>query len=273
MSKFLNNSEEISTRMGEKIMKNILSCNIGSYGKYRDGAYEHLAKIGVKRVEIGAPALADVEKVRAELERYGLSATTVSAGCNVADENVAQSFVAAVDSADAMGAKVIFTSVHAGELDKAIVYDRLRKVGDVAAKKGITVAMETHPDLIHNGDIALETMKGVNHPNIRVNFDTGNIYFYNEGLTAVSEVKKIAKYVAGVHLKDTDGKPRSWCFPTFGKGVVDFAEVFKILNGIGFYGPFTMEIEGVHGEELTREEAQRRVTESVEYLRKLGCID
>ena len=44
-------------------MQNILSCNIGSYGKYRDGAYEHLVQLGVKQVEIGAPALADVEEV------------------------------------------------------------------------------------------------------------------------------------------------------------------------------------------------------------------
>ncbi|MBC8229283.1 sugar phosphate isomerase/epimerase [bacterium] len=252
---------------------NILSCNIGSYGKYRDGAYEHLVKIGVKHVEIGAPAVADAEKVREELARYGLSATTVSAGCDVADENVAKNFAPAVESAEIMGAKAIFTSVHAGELDRAIVYDRLRQVGDVAAKKGIKVGMETHPDLIHNGDIALETMKGVNHPNICVNFDTGNTYFYNEGKTAHGEVAKIAEHVASVHLKDTNGKLRSWCFPTFGTGVVDFAEVFQILNGIGFHGPFTMEIEGCHGENLTKEETELRVAESVEHLRKIGCID
>ena len=254
-------------------MQNILSCNIGSYGKYRDGAYEHLAQIGVKHVEIGAPALADVEKVRSELERYGLSATTVSAGCNIADENVAQDFASAAESAEQMGAKAIFSSVHAGELDRAIAYDRLRQVGDVAAKHGVPVVLETHLDLIHNGDVALETMRSVNHPYIRVNFDTGNIYFYNEGLTAEGELAKIAEYVAGVHLKDTDGKPRSWHFPTFGTGVVDFASVFRILNDIEFYGPFTMEIEGVHGEDLTREETYQRVAQSVEHLRSLGCVE
>ena len=45
--------------------------------------------------------------------------------------------------------------------------------------------------MAHNGDIALETMKAVDHPNIRINFDTGNVYYYNHDVTAVAEVQKI----------------------------------------------------------------------------------
>lgn len=253
-------------------MKNIIACNVGSYGKYRDTAYDHLPKIGLKHVEIGAPALADAEKVQAELQKHSLSASTLMGKCDVADENVAENFKETLEVATKMGTKVIFVSVHAGEIPKPVVYDRLRQVGDNAAKYGIKVAMETHPDLIQNGDIALETMQGVNHPNIRVNFDTANIYYYNEGTTAVAELSKIAKYVAGVHLKDTNGKPRTWYFPTLGEGVVDFPEVFRILNAVGFHGPFTMELEGIEGENLNLEQQQQRVQKSVEYLRSIGAF-
>ena len=36
-------------------MKNIIACNLNSYGQFGEGAYPHLAKIGLTNVEIGAP--------------------------------------------------------------------------------------------------------------------------------------------------------------------------------------------------------------------------
>ena len=70
-------------------------------------------------------------------------------------------------------------------------------------------------------------MKGVNHPNVRINFDTGNIYFYNQNTDVVAELRKIIDYVASVHLKETDGGYESWNFPALGKGVVDFPAVHQ----------------------------------------------
>lgn len=250
---------------------NLLACNIGSYGKYRDAAYSHLPTIGVTHVEIGAPPLNELDRVKAELTRHGLSASTVMAGIDIKSDDAGEKFIPALDAAVALGARIIFVSVHAGELDKQVVYRRLRGVGDEAAKRGITIGMETHPDLITNGDVALETMRGIDHPNIRVNFDTGNIYFYNHNTDSVTELKKIIDYVASVHLKDTNGGHRTWNFPPFGKGVVDFKTVFQLLNDRGFHGPFTMEIEGVDGDNLDQEATCRRVAESVDHLRRIGC--
>ena len=99
-----------------------------------------------------------------------------------------------------------------GEAGRNVVYDRLRAIGENAAPFGIKVCLETHPDMAHNGDIALETMKAVDHPNIRINFDTGNVYYYNHDVTAIKEVQKIIEYVGAVHLKDTNGGYRTWNF-------------------------------------------------------------
>ncbi|MCZ6677590.1 MAG: sugar phosphate isomerase/epimerase [Candidatus Poribacteria bacterium] len=254
-------------------MGNIIACNLGSYRQFRAGAYQHLAQIGLTNVEIGAPAPEDVDKVLAELKSHGLTATSVAAPCDVQDANAVTDFQTTLDVANQVGVQVIFVSVHAGEHDRNVIYERLRQIGENAAPLGIKVCLETHLDLAHNGDVALETMRSVNHPNICINFDTGNVYFYNHNVTAVGELQKIINHVGAVHLKDTNGGYRTWHFPALGEGVVDFKAVFQTLNDTGFYGPFTMELEGIEGEELDETGAQNRVAKSVDYLKNIGVMD
>ena len=242
-------------------MENILSS--------RTGSHEVLQKLGVKGVEIGLPKPEDVDKLKAELKKHDLTALSISGGIDVVDEDGIDKFDTLLNGAISMGSKIIFVSAKASEdIPREVTYERLRKIGDKAAAHDVTVCIETHPILCHNGDEALKTMKGVNHPNIRLNFDTANIYYYNENVDAVVELKKVAKYVGAVHLKDTDGAPKSFKFPPLGEGIVDFPEVFRILNELGFHGPFTFELESTKGEEMAA-----ALEKSVNHLRETGCID
>ena len=253
-------------------MKNIIACNLGSYRQFGANAYTHLAEIGLTNVEIGVPADDAVDKLQSDLEAHGLTATSLLGRCDVQSETVVTDFQRTLNIANQMDVKVIFVSVHTGETDKSVVYERLRAIGENAEPLGVRVCLETHPDMAHNGDIALETMKGVNHPNIRINFDTGNVYYYNHDVNAVTEVEKIIDYVGAVHLKDTNGGYRTWHFPTLGEGVVDYKAVFQTLNDTGFYGPFTMELEGIEGENLDEAGVQARVADSLQHLKDIGVI-
>ena len=134
-------------------MENIIACNLGSYRQFRDGAYAHLAEIGLTNVEIGVPAADAVDALRAELNAHGLTATSLLGSCDVQSETVVSDFQTTLDIASQMEVKIIFASVHAGDTDLNAVYDRLRAIGENAAPAGIKVCLETHPDLIHNGDI------------------------------------------------------------------------------------------------------------------------
>ncbi len=253
-------------------MANIIACNLGSYRQFRAEAYAHLAEIGLTNVEIGVPSAESVEAVRVELTGHGLTATSLLGSCDVQSETVVTDFQATLDIADKMDVKIIFVSVHAGDADRNAVYDRLRAIGENAAPAGIKVCLETHPDMAHNGDIALETMNAVGHPNICVNFDTGNVYYYNHNVTAVAEMQKILAHVGAVHLKDTNGGYRTWHFPTLGEGVVDFKTVCQTLNDADFYGPFTMELEGIEGENLDEAGVKARVADSFQHLKDIGVI-
>ncbi len=115
-------------------------------------------------------------------------------------------------------------------------------------------------------------MEHVAHPNVRVNWDTANVHYYNEGIDEIAELRKTLEFVGGVHLKDTNGGFHAWHFPVLGQGVVDYVAVFRILNEAGFHGPFTLELEGIEGVELDEEGSKAQVADSVAYLRRIGVV-
>ena len=258
-------------------MSNLLSCNldiIGSYGNYPDTAFSHLQKIGVKYVEIPVPPVERAGATQEVLSYFDLSAASLVIQGKIEREQIADDLLPGFQTAENMGVKIVFISVKAGDIPLETVYTRLRKVGDAAASHGVTVALETHPDLCENALVALRTMDAVDHPNIRLNFDTANVFYHNKGdVDGVADLSKIAKYVVSIHLKDTRGGYRNWQFPTLGEGIVDFKGTFRVMNEIGFHGPFTMELEGVEGEELNLRRQHERVEKSVEHLRDIGAID
>lgn len=253
-------------------MSNLISCRPESFGRYADRAFETLPGLGIKFVEIRVPAPEQREQTAQELARHGLKAASVGFYTKVQDTDFLEQMRQAVDTAVALGASVMFTSQHSGETPRQDVYARMRQAGEIAAQQGITIAMETHPDLCQNAHNAAETMQGIAHPNVRVNFDPANVYYYNEGVNAVNELRQIASYVRAVHLKDTNGGFKTWHFPAIGEGVVDWPEVFAIMNGQGVTGPFTLEMEGIEGESLSFEETCARIQKSVEYLRSNGLM-
>ena len=254
-------------------MSNLLSCNLGSYQRYRDTGYAHLQNIGIRHVEIPAPSPENSEAVGETLGYFGLSASTLMIRGDIRNENVVEEFMPGFIAAEKLGVRTIFTSLKAGDVPLEKVHERLRAIGDAAAAHRVTVALETHPDLCENASTALRTVKAVDHPRIRINFDTANIYYYNEGVDVIAELQKIADYVASIHLKDTNGAYKTWYFPTLGEGIVDFKQVFDIMNARGMRGPFTMELEGIQGEKLDLRQQHERVKKSVEHLRRIGAID
>jgi sugar phosphate isomerase/epimerase len=249
--------------------RSIIACRTSSYGPYEARAYEHLASLGLRHVEIPVPPPDQIEVTKAALARFGLTASSLQAECNLSRPDVAEMVEAQMPAFAALGTRIMFVSAQAGETPLETAYARLRETGDVAARHAVTIALETHPDLAVNGDVALQTMHAVDHSNVRINFDTANVYFYNRGIDGVAELRKVAPYVAAVHLKDTDGGYRSWHFPALGRGIVDFREIFATLEWAGFAGPCTLEIEGIEGETKTEHLICDRIAESIGYLRGL----
>jgi sugar phosphate isomerase/epimerase len=250
--------------------ENIIAVNLGSYGKFREGAYAHLESLGVRYVEIPVPAADQVGAVTERLRSHGLSASSLNCPCDLTTEP--ETMREKLEAGRAMGVGTFFISAKAGDLPKPEAYARLRVRAQLADEYGITLSLETHPDLAENAGEARATISAVNHPRLRWNLDTANLYYYNPNIDAVEQAAKGVDLIHSVHLKDTNGGYHCWWFPALGEGVVKFGEVFQVLGATGFRGPYAMELEGIQGETLDEAGTQARVARSVAYLRSIGAF-
>jgi len=254
--------------------QNLIACRPGCYGKYEQEAFRHMPTIGIRHVELPVPPREGWEKLRIELGEYGLKVSSVGGAVNLAERTATETFSHLADGAAFFGAHVVFLSVKSGGLSKPKAYNRLRELGDLARERGTTIALETHPDLVTNGEEAARTMQGTSHASVKLNYDSANLYYYNEGVDGIAELKKFLPWLAAVHLKETNGGYKTWHFPGLHQdgGIVDFPEIFRICEEIGFRGPFTLEIEGIEGETLSREQTLARMEQTAAYLRTLGVL-
>jgi len=270
----------------------IISCLTNSYGRFGPAAcIERIRSTGLRHVELPiktacVPSIfgeepiltdqsgpAEIDAVQQLLDEHDvqLSSCNVTSG-NPLDRNVVVLTLRKLELASQLGATLVVAG--AGEADSPAdrrqLLDHLRRIGDAAGERGLIYCCETHPGICQNAGEMLATMNDLDHPAVRINFDTGNILFYNAGADIADELPRIIDWVRHVHLKDHNGQPGEWYFPAFGRGgAVDFAQVRRILDEAGFNGPCSLEIEGIKDEPpLSLDEHHQHVVESVAELRR-----
>jgi inosose dehydratase len=222
---------------------------------------------------------ATVEAFRAQLARHGVEIS----GCNVGGADIRDP-----QGVELTERRIRFASQWFGVslcvsgagqpadiAERRTVVAHLRRLGEAARKAGITLALETHKGPTQNADAMLALMEDVDHANVRLNFDTGNIAYYNRGADPCEELERVKHLVRNVHLKDNRGGFEDWYFPALGDGGnVDFVGVREILDGVDYAGSYTIEIEGIGGEaEPGLDARHRRVARSVDHLRACGYFD
>ena len=249
---------------------NVLACRLANYQEFEEAAWTHLPSIGIRHVFMSVPAPDQVETTRTRLAEHGLTVVVFRGDADLSLRSGVDRLAEQLATCERMGVRFLFLSVKRCDVDQQVIYERLRRAGDLARKHGVIIALETHPDLGTNGDVQRETMKQVHHPNVRVNFDTGNIHYYNRGTDAPTELRKIVDYVATVEVKDHNGEFETWNFPALGRGVVDFPAVLAILREHHYAGPVTLEIEGIKGIRRSQQEIEKDIADSVVYLRSVG---
>ena len=128
-------------------------------------------------------------------------------------------------------------------------------------KLGIRFALEVHPTEIAFDTItAARALEAVNnHPAFGFNYDPS--HFGYQGVDYVDFIYRFAKRIFHVHMKDvywsdtpkpagvfggyvTFGDPnRYWNFRSLGRGNINFEEIIRALNYIGYKGPLSVEWE------------------------------
>jgi sugar phosphate isomerase/epimerase len=254
-------------------MAAMISCRTGMFGNV-ETAFEYFPKADVFYAECPPAPGGDYPAMAAKAKANGVTIASLSTQLHLDTDEQAEAFRPVIDGAAEIGVPKIFVSAKASSeelFDEAL--ERLGGLAKYAASKDVAICMETHPPFAENGDKARLVIERVGSPGLRFNFDTANIYYYNEGCDSVAEVRKVAELVGSVHLKDTDGGYKSPNFPPVGQGIVDFPAIFAVLEDVGFQGPYTLEIEGAHVSKLDTEGRLQFLKDCVAYLRSVGVMD
>lgn len=192
----------------------------------------------------------EIKRVQDALEKNGLTAVSISAHSDLTTDFGADQFRKALSICERLGISYITTSSggHDASSEGALYEQRDRflarisQLCDEAATLGITVCLETHGELLATGAIAAQVIRDINKANVGINYDAANVVFY-DGTRPETDIVAAAPYVVHMHVKDQIGGKGQWNFPAVGTGEIDYATIFSTLDGVGFAGPCSVEIE------------------------------
>jgi sugar phosphate isomerase/epimerase len=142
----------------------------------------------------------------------------------------------------------------------ALLAERFNPILDVFAECGVKFALEVHPTEIafdlYTAERALEALG--RREEFGFNFDPSHLQW--QGVDPVDFLRAFPDRIYHVHMKDAivtlDGKTgilashlnfgdprRGWDFRSLGRGGVNFEEIIRALNHIGYQGPLSVEWE------------------------------
>lgn len=158
---------------------------------------------------------------------------------------------------------------------------RFLPILDEYQKLGIRYALEVHPTEIAFDTISAQRALEVlgNHPAFGFNYDPSHLGY--QGVDYVDFIYHFSDRIFHVHMKDvywsdtpkqvgvfgghvTFGDPRRyWNFRSLGRGCINFEEIIRALNAIGYQGPLSVEWED---SAMDREHGAR---ESCEFVKQI----
>lgn len=205
-------------------------------------------------------------------KEYGLTLQCIAGHTRLMKEDSVNNFKKLLDFAGLAGVRFVTTDT--GDVkskdDEDKFYSDIKKIGDYARSKDITVCLEMHGGWCNNGKKGAEIIKTIDHPNVKLNYDTANVIFYGN-VKPEEDLKYALPYMAYLHLKEHgSGKYKDWNFPALGEGVVNFDKIFDLLQD--YHGSVSVEIE-FDGKERTLEEINQAVKKSYNFLKKYGYVE
>ncbi len=166
----------------------------------------------------------------AELQARGLRAVALSAHMDLTRPDSVARFTRRLEFARAIGAR--FVNTNGGPAENAEGFWRnLPPLAARAADLGVVLALENHGDMLHRGAEILALLRSIDHPAVRLNYDTGNAWYYAGGrLDPVAELAEVAPVVAHVHLKEPKVEVGMLRWVALGDGLLDLPALGRVLR-------------------------------------------
>jgi sugar phosphate isomerase/epimerase len=151
---------------------------------------------------------------------------------------------------------------------KAKLVPLLQSLLAPAERNGVVMAIENHLDML--ADEMLELITAIDSPWLGVCLDTGNnLRLFEDPLVVTA---KLAPYARATHVKSLTamrGDPKTfhfWPSVPLDEGLVDVAEVVRLLRAANYNGLLAVEVDYLHPAYGEEDAAVRR---SLDYLRGL----
>ena len=155
-----------------------------------------------------------------------------------------------------------FPPVDPKSIEEGFAYfaDMWNPILDVFDEAGVKFALEVHPtEIAYDSYTTDRALKAIGHREaFGFNFDPSHLHW--QGVDPVQFIGRFSRRIYHVHMKDAivtlDGESgilsshlsfgdprRGWDFRSLGRGGVNFEEIVRALNQIGYDGPLSVEWE------------------------------
>ena len=191
---------------------------------------------------------AQIASVLKLLKENDIRAIGMCGHTNIQTKEGQDTFKKNLHLAKQLGVEYVTLSTGETHGDKSVIGDDtelvgiIRELATVAGELDLVMAIETHGNNYATGKSIIELMKKVNMPNVRLNYDTGNVVFYG-AIMPYEDLEASTDYITGIHLKDKAGEQSEWNFPAVGRGDIDFSRILGTLKRKGCTAALSIEIE------------------------------
>lgn len=121
------------------------------------------------------------------------------------------------------------------------INDRLGRLCDYAAERGVRIALQPHMDgALDTPDKVPGLVKAVARPNLGITLDIND--FSVQGLSVEDVVRQLGCYTVLSQVKDERGRQPDYQFVIPGDGEFDYAHYLRVLDAAGYCGSVCVEI-------------------------------
>jgi len=203
----------------------------GAGYRYVAWGTSHREEDGMKAV---MPADAAPEKARDLGKRcrdLGLEPVMMFSNIYPEAKNALDVFKARIKQASAAGMGQVLTFGHTKGANRKLWVERFKELGPLARDHNVLIVIKQHGGETGTGAVCAEIVREVDHPNIKVNYDAGNVMDYLH-IDPIPDIKKCADQVRSFCIKDHRMFPKDQdCGP--GLGEIDH---YRLLAPVAFTG-------------------------------------
>lgn len=176
------------------------------------------------------------------LGKNKLKCRAVSGHVDLTLEGQLQDFLRKIKFTALIGAEYINTN--SGPLSRLDIFRKnMSRVISEAERYNVTVCLESHGDIIGTARDSVRYIQELNHPLIKMNYDTGNTYFHSRGrCRVVEDIGYSEPCIAYMHIKDVSIEGDKIFYRPIGQGDLDFTEIFKKVKDMRKTIPASLEI-------------------------------